>query len=178
MASIVKIILAPIKILRWLFCWVACSILFALIISTPAEGLSDEQRGAISQSCPTIKQSLRQLQKVDSRTRTYLGTTYETIINKFIVPLNIRLVKNNRPSLPGIQSEFVTTQLRFRDSYTEYMREMENLLAIDCRAQPDEFYQHLETVREKRETLRTTTVRLAELSSDQYKAVKKLRDSL
>lgn len=178
MASIVKLILAPIKLIRWLIGWIACSIILALLISTPADGLSAAQRSAISQNCPTIQQSLSQLQKVDSRTRTYLGTTYETIASKFIVPLNIRLVKNNLPILPSIQSEFTDMQVQFRNSYTEYMREMENLLGIDCRTQPDEFYQHLETVRKKRAILRSTTIRLAELSDEQYKATQDLRKKL
>lgn len=178
MGFIVKLILFPLKFLRWLISLIVIAAILVLLFPKPAEGLSETQREAVSQNCSNIKQSLVQLQKVDSRTRTYLGTTYETILTRFIVPLNLRLVKNNRPSLPTIQSDFTTEQVKFRDSYTDYMRELESLIGVDCSTQPDEFYAHLETVRAKRSTLRGTTVRLAELADEQYRVVQDLRRSL
>lgn len=178
MGFIIKLILFPLKFLRWIIGLLVIAAALVIIFSTPAEGLSEAQRGAVSQNCSDIKQSLTQLQKVDSRTRTYLGTTYETILTRFIVPLNLRLVKNNRPSLPTIQSNFTAEQVKFRDFYTEYMRELENLISIDCSVQPDEFYDHLEVVRGKREVLRKTTVRLSELADEQYRTVFDLRSSL
>lgn len=178
MGFIVKLILFPLKFLRWLIGLVVIAAALVIIFPAPVEGISETQRGSISQNCSNIKQSLTQLQKVDSRTRTYLGTTYETILTRFIVPLNLRLVKNNRPSLSTIQSDFTAEQVKFRDSYTDYMRELENLISIDCSAQPDDFYAHLETVREKRSILRETTVRLARLADEQYRVVSDLRNSL
>lgn len=175
---IVRLILLPLRLLSWLVSLLVIAALLVLLFPRPAEGLSDAQRGAISQNCFTIKQSLTQLQKVDSRTRTYLGTTYETILTRFIVPLNLRLVKNNRPSLPNIQSDFTAEQVKFRESYTEYMRELESLISVDCSVHPDDFYQRLETVRDKRSTLRASTIRLAELADAQYYAVSDLRNSL
>lgn len=178
MGFIVKIILWPLKFLCWLVGLLVIAAGLVIFFSTPVEGLSPAQRGAISQNCSTIKQSLTQLQKVDSRTRTYLGTTYETILTRFIVPLNLRLVKNNRPSLPNIQSDFTAEQVKFRESYTDYMRGLEELIATDCSVQPDEFYQRLEVVRGKREVLRATTVRLSRLADEQYRLVFDLRSSL
>lgn len=178
MDFIVKLILFPLKFLCWLVGLLVIAMGLVIFFSTPVEGLSQAQRGAISQNCSTIKQSLTQLQKVDSRTRTYLGTTYETILTRFIVPLNLRLVKNNRPSLPNIQSDFTAEQVKFRESYTDYMRGLEELIATDCSVQPDEFYQRLEVVRGKREVLRATTVRLSHLADEQYRAVFDLRSGL
>lgn len=178
MGFIVKLILFPLKLLRWLISLVIIAAALVIIFSSPAEGLSDNQRDAVSQNCSNIKQSLTQLQKVDSRTRTYLGTTYETILTRFIIPLNLRLVKNNRPSLPTVQYDFTAEQVKFRDSYTDYMRELENLINIDCSVQPDDFYARLEVVRDKRSILRETTVRLAQLADEQYRIVRDLRSSL
>ncbi len=175
---IAKLILFPFKLIKWLILWIVGMILLTIIFASPVEGLSAEQQGAISQHCSTIKQSLLQLQKNDSRTRTYLGTTYETIANKFIRPLNLRLVNNSRPTIADIQSDFATGQTRFRDAYTEYMRELEGLIAIDCREHPDEFYTKLATVREKRGNLRVATSNLNQLATKQYDAVVKLRSSL
>ncbi len=178
MGFISKLIIFPFKLAKWLILWAVVSFVLVALFSTPVEGLSERQQGAISQNCSTIQQSLSQLQKIDSRTRTYLGTTYETIANRFIIPLNLRLVKNNRPTLSEIQTEFTLEQAKFRDAYTDYMRELESLIVCDCKNHPDEFYQKLVTTREKRAILRTTTEKLSMLSSQQYSAVLDLRSRL
>ncbi len=178
MGFISKLILFPFKLAKWLVLWAIVTLALVMLFSTPVEGLSERQRGAISQNCSTIQQSLSQLQKIDSRTRTYLGTTYETIANRFIIPLNLRLVKNNRPTFSEIQTEFTLEQAKFRDAYTEYMRELEALIVADCKHSPDDFYQRLITTREKRATLRATTEHLSALSTQQYAAVLDLRSRL
>ena len=168
-------------VLRYgLYCIIAlsCAVCLTLIISTPAEGITKKQQNAIMQNCTTIKQTIFQLQKVDSRTRTYLGTTYEMVLSRFIVPLNLRLVKNNRPTLPDIQSEFTTMQDQFRSEYTEYMRELETLAAVDCSVHPDEFYGRLQIVREKRANLHQTSETLSKLAEELYMKVATLKDSL
>lgn len=159
--------------------WGTVAILAASSICVaPTAALSDIERDAISQNCSTIQQTLGQLQKIDSRTRTYLGTTYETIFNKFITPLNLRLVKNNLPTLSALQTEFSIEQAKFRDAYTNYMRDLEALIAIDCRLNPDGFYEQLILTRAKREDLRESTAKLTELAEKQYRAVTDLRASL
>lgn len=178
MGFIVRLLLFPLKVIKWLILVIVCSIAISVLLSTPADGLSEEQRGAISQNCSTIKQSLSQLQRVDTKTRNYLGTTYETLVNKFIVPLNLRLVKNNRATLPHIQSNFSLKQSEFRSTYTEYMREMEVLMGRDCQKLPDEFYEQLEVVRKKRSSLRKITQELAQLAEEQYASVLDLRQKL
>lgn len=144
------------------------------------KGLTETQLNAIMQNCGSIKQSLQQLQHVDSRTRTYLGSAYEAISGRFITPLNLRLVKLGKPSteLFAIQNDFTDAQSDFRNEYVNYMREMETLVAIDCAAHPEEFYRKLETVRQKREELRLVTEKLSELAQEQYKAVENLRGKL
>ncbi len=138
------------------------------------EPVDEEARlSAVAENCANIKYALSQLQRSDSRTRTYLGTSYEAISGRFIVPLNLRLERNNRPSeqLLHIQSEFMTTLTDFRLAYTDYMRELEILTAIDCSAQPADFYNHLETTRTKRAALQAVTQKLNTLAGEQYQAV-------
>lgn len=178
MVSIAKLIVFPLKFAKWILRWAICTLILIALFSTPVEGISELQRGAISQNCATIQQALGQLQKVDSRTRTYLGTTYETIANRFITPLNLRLVKNNLPTLSSIQADFSLEQVKFRNAYTDYMRELETLIVMDCTTKPDEFYGRLVIVREKRAILRETTVSLANLADQQYAAVEDLRSRL
>lgn len=145
-----------------------------------AVDLSDAQQTAISQNCTHIIESLQQLQHVDSRTRTYLGTAYESISGRFITPLNLRLVKLGKPSslLFEIQGNFTDAQAQFRSSYVEYMRDLETLIATDCNAHPEDLYDHLLTTRKKRETLRLNAKRLSELAEEQYQAVVQLKKEL
>ena len=149
---------------------------------TPADKTSDESARleAISENCANIKLALTQLQHADSRTRTYLGTSYETISSRFITPLNLRLERDNRSSgkLLSIQSEFITAQSDFRLAYTEYMRNLESLTAIDCSLEPKTFYQQLETTRTKRSALQTIVQKLNTLAEKQYQAVADLEKSL
>ncbi len=142
--------------------------------------LTNEERDAVVQNCSNIKQSLAKLQHSDSRTRTYLGTAYESINGRFITPLNLRLVKNNIPSaeLFQVQSKFAAAQADFRGDYIDYMRELESLITVDCVLQPQEFYDKLEIVRDKRAKLRSDTQELAELAQEQYKSVEELQKSL
>lgn len=149
-----------------------------LLYSISAHAISETQRASIVQNCSTIRQSLGQLQKVDSKVRTYLGTSYETIATKFITPLNLRLVKNNRPTLSEIQADFNDEQNHFRSSYTDYMRELEGLIATDCQSHPDDFYDRLVIVRQKRAILHDSAERMSKLAHDQYQAVLNLRNSL
>lgn len=160
----------------------ACSLVvvstIAPVSATTKSEISKEEMNAIVSNCSTIKQSLSQLQKADSKTRTYLGTTYETIAGKFITPLNLRLVRNNRPTLSEIQSDFSAEQTKFRDSYTEYMREMETLTAINCQTEPEKFYNQLVVVRERRAKVRLAVEELNQLTTAQYQAVVKLQKEL
>lgn len=148
--------------------------------SSTNQSQSPERLAYISANCTSIKQSLTQLQHADSRTRTYLGSSYETVANNFISPINLRLVRNNRPApaLMNIQSEFSITQANFRNQYTTYMRDLETLIATDCQAHLEEFATRLDTARTSRANLHDTTARLAQLISEQQTAVRKLQEEL
>lgn len=165
-------IFAGLVLAGMVFAWFAPS-----VVATGGQNsdikLSDEQIGAISQNCSTIKQSLEQLQYADSRTRTYLGSIYETLANKFITPLNLRLVKNNLSTLP-VQAEFMATQTKFKDAYTDYMKVLGETIATDCKNEPENFYQKLEMARTRRATLKEWTDKLDELTGEQYQDVQKL----
>jgi hypothetical protein len=58
------------------------------------------------------------------------------------------------------------------------MREMENLIGIDCRVEPEKFYDQLKVVRERREKVRLATEELKKLTAEQYQAVVKLRKEI
>ncbi len=148
--------------------------------AAPVCAVEGTELSNISQNCATIKQSLTQLQRADSRTRAYLGTSYEAVANNFITPLNVRLIKNNQPNsaIFAIQSEFTDMHARFRSEYTDYMRELEGLIAVDCRNNPQDFYNRLEATRNHRAALQKVVVRMNELIQEQHQAVAKLREEI
>jgi len=142
--------------------------------------LAPERLAHISENCTFIKQALTQLQRADSRTRTYLGSFYETVANNFLSPINLRLVKNNRsaPDLMNIQSDFSITQTAFRNRYTSYMRDLESLISTDCEARPEEFATRLDVARSSRANLHESAAHLNQLISEQETAIRKLQESL
>lgn len=183
MAYIKQISVGLVAVVLMALCLGTCSVLHAQAQektedepTTPTE----EQLTAVMQNCSNIKQSLAQLQRADSRTRTYLGSAYETIASRFITPLNLRLVKNGKPvtKLVQVQTDFTAAQASFRDDYVKYMREMENLVAIDCVNKPEDFYHKLEEVRARREELREVTSKLGELAKEQYQTVDEMKEKL
>ena len=58
------------------------------------------------------------------------------------------------------------------------MRELEQLIATDCRTAPDDFYDQLVTTRSARSVLSDAALELNGLAEDQYQAVLDLRSSL
>ena len=122
---------------------------------TPKAKLTDDQRGEISMSCSSIKSGLKKLQVSDAKIRSLLGANYQTILNSYITPFNLRLVKNNQNlgDLSDLQSNFVLQKNDFNSLYIAYSQQFENLLSIDCQKNPDDFYNQLIITRESRKEL-------------------------
>ena len=137
---------------------------FAVGSTEPSEAKLD----IISKSCDKTVKSLKDLQKSDTRTRTSIGPVYEKLQNKFIVPLNVRLVSNSFsiPELITVQAEFVASKATFYQDFTKYSQYLEDLIAIDCKTSPSDFYKQLELVREKRSIVHQDVKNLNEILSD------------
>lgn len=155
-------------------------VLLGLFLSHPASALSEEQKGAIVQNCASIKQSLRTLQRTDARSRSYLGSAYETILSDYIAPLNLRLINTNQPNanLTTIHSNIIDVRKNFITEYTVYSQALEDLVASDCYNHPDEFYNKLQDTRRKRANVSTTTTTLRNLLSEYLTGVRKLKSTV
>ena len=142
--------------------------------------LSEDQRGAISQHCATTKQSLRTLQRTDARTRSYLGSAYESLLTNYITPLDLRLINSGQPNsnLINIHSEIIDTRKNFISEYTSYSQALEDLISTDCQSDPDNFYEKLVETRKRRAKVSSTTTTLRNLFSEHLTAVRHLRNSL
>ena len=160
----------------------AASVIFThgLSAQVSAAELSEDQTSAISQSCQTIKQNLKTLQKTDSRTRSYLGSIYQTFLSNYITPLNLSLIKHNRPStdITGLYSDFLSVRTEFANKFTSYSQSFEELLNIDCKNDPINFYDKLEEVRKKRSSLNSSVKSLRTLLGNFYIATSKLKEDV
>ncbi len=155
----------------------------ALIISfssVPVFAISETQKTSIIERCDTVKENLKSVQHQDSRTRVYLGRYYETILSKYITPLNVRLVENNLfdKNLMDNQDSFSKTRDGFIIDYIEYQKGLEDLVAMDCKTEPEVFYEKLVKIREKRKIVATDVANLKKLSTSQVELVKKLKEKL
>jgi hypothetical protein len=140
--------------------------------------LSDTQRATIMDHCDAIKSNLKSLQRVDSRTRVYLGRYYETILSNFITPLNLRLVENNisDSKLLENQTNFANKRNSFVNDFIVYQQALEELVNVNCKNEPDKFYEKLEAAREKRKVVSKDVVKLRDLTDEQVKLVEGLKN--
>lgn len=155
-----------------------------LSLSVFAEGenneinLSDTQINTIIDHCDTIKDSLKSLQRVDSRTRVYLGRYYETILTNFITPLNLRLVENNisNTQLLENQTNFANRRNNFVNNFIVYQQALEELVHINCKTEPAKFYEKLLVAREKRKVVNKDAAKLKGMTDEQMKLVEELKN--
>ena len=155
---------------------------FALIASLGGrfcvvQAISPNQSAAIVEHCDTIKDELKKVQKEDARVRVYLGGYYETILTKFITPLNVRLVENNLSSagLVENQNNFAGTKTLFANDFIAYQQGLEELVGLDCRQEPEKFYDKLTTVRQKRKIMVQDVLKMRNLISEHVRLVEGLR---
>lgn len=165
-------------------CWL---FLVSVLLLAPAAsvyadegGLSDEQKGAISQSCGTIKQTLKTLQRTDSRTRSFLGASYETFLSSYITPLNISIVKAGRSdvTISALNANLIEKRQNFVSEFTSYSQSLDALINIDCQNDPESFYEKLKDTREKRTKLEATVKAIRTNLVNHYTAVKKFQEQL
>ncbi len=142
--------------------------------------ITEEQKNTILNHCDTIKDNLRKVQREDSRARVYLGRYYETILSKFITPLNLRLVENNMSDVKLIdnQTNFAARRTGFVNDYISYQQALEEVVNIDCKAEPVKFYEKLKVAQERRKNVNKDVTKMRALTDEQVNLVKSLKASL
>lgn len=149
-------------------------------LALPVSALSETQEDVIVKKCNTIQETLKMVQKKDARVRVYLGSLYEKILTKYIVPLNVRLVENNVTNVALIENQnaFVEARILFMDDFVNYQRYLEELTAMSCKTNPQEFYDKLELVRIKREKMTEDVGKMSGLIAKQKALVVNLKENL
>jgi len=145
-----------------------------------ARAISDEQKGLISTNCSSIKLQLKRIQKDDARNRVHLGAQYESIATNLMMNLNLRLVKNNMANaeIAEQQTTFISERDRFKNDYIGYAQELEKLLDINCKNEPQKFYNQLQKTRRKREYVDASIKRLNEILGKHRQSLLDLRERL
>ena len=160
-----------------IFCLaLVCSFGFVGMVSA----ISEEQRIAIVEKCDVIRDDLKSVQRIDARARTFLGSHFETALSKFVMPLNIRLVENNLSDLDLIenQNEFATAKAGFVVDFISYQQELESLIAMNCRTEPELFYEKLKVVRDKRKIVASDVTKMKGIVTRNLKLVTGLKEGL
>ncbi len=142
--------------------------------------MSDGQKKAVSSRCEEIKGELGSTQRADARARVYLGGYYETIIAKFITPLNVRLVENSRSAADLVenQNNLVEARGKFSDDYVAYQQGLEELVGMNCKDWPEEFYEKLAKVRAGRKAVAGDAAKIRKLIAEHMKLVGALKEEL
>ena len=160
---------------------VFCAVLTAAMPSNLfAVELTDEQIGNISSNCSSIKMQLQKVQRMDAKSRVHLGAQFEAIANSLMMNLNLRLVKNNRANgdIASQQANFSNVRERFKRDYINYQKELDALIAINCKDEPYHFYEQLETVRDRRDDMSWSINRLKEIADEHRRSVLDMREDL
>ena len=155
--------------------------MFALACqAVPAQAISKNQEVAIVENCEQIRDDLRTIQKSDAKLRVHLGSRYEMILSRFIMPLNMRLVENNlsNAKLVENQNKFADAKTLFNNDYIVYQQSLEELVAMDCKKEPSEFYEKLVKVRQKRKVMERDVLSIRTLISQHIKLVKGVEGKL
>ena len=145
-----------------------------------AAELTDEQRTAIIDHCDAIRENLRYTQRDDSRSRVYLGRYYETILSKFMTPLNLRLVENNLSDTKLIENQgnFAARRGDFVNDFIAYSQALEETIGVDCKREPERFYEKLSETRKIRKRVNSDVKKLRELTEEQIKLVGELEGKI
>ncbi len=165
------------------FCVATGLILTSVVALHPIQTYAEAEQGRldkISQNCSSIKVQLRQLQKNDTKNRVQLGSYYESITTDLMLNLNLRLVKNGIaiPELASLHTDFTNERERFKNDYIGYSQELESLLLIDCKNNPEKFSNQLDKTRAKREGVYESIYRLSEIIDKHEAAINEFKETL
>ena len=133
-----------------------------------------------SSDCETVRTSLKMLQKSDARARVYLGAYYETVLTKYMMPMNVRLIENNlsNADLVENQNSFVETRRVFSNDFINYQKSLEELVGLNCKEAPKDFYDKLVVVRQKRKIMEQDVLKMREILAQHVKLINALKGKI
>lgn len=111
----------------------------------------------ISRGCVQAQNNLRQLYEADKVTRINRGYTY-TNLSSLMSAMSARAALNmyTVPQLSSSNRTFTQLHDSFNETYRVYAIDIDNVIRMDCRSEPDHFYDLLQSIRAQRALLATT----------------------
>ena len=157
--------------------WFVIAVFVVSLVALPVGAITEEQEARIKDHCETIRENLKTVQKRDARARVYLGGYYETILSKYMTPLNVRLVENNISNVALIenQNSFAKAKAGFAEDFVGYQKALEELVLMDCKNEPGKFYEELEAVRVKRAKMEKDMAKITDLINKHRELVAELK---
>jgi hypothetical protein len=163
------------------------SILLTTIISigvnAEENNISEEKRQVISTNCQTAQVTLQQIEYNDAAARVNRGQGYETILNKYMTPLNVRVTGSQNhastaATLTDITARYQQALKTFKKNYDNYDDSITKTTHFNCSKKPENFYNLLDITRQEREKLNENITALDQLAAEYIEAVSKFKDSL
>lgn len=154
--------------------------LIVSFFAVPVGAISEGQKTAIVDHCEAIKEDLKKVQRADARARVYIGGRYETILTDFVMPMNVWLVEKNMSRTELIESQNAISEgkMGFSNDYVDYQQGLEQLVGMNCKAEPEKFYDKLVRVRQKRKKVEQDMQKMTELLDDYKAQVVKLKEAV
>lgn len=162
------------------------SLLLAAVIvvfsssTTNAIELDENRIGAISQNCSIIRERLRRIESAGAKSRVYLGTQYESIYSGLMSNFSLRLMRNGiaNQDIANQQVAFGSAREKFRNDFISYSQELKTLISMDCRNEPEKFYQQLERTRTKRAEITNSINHLNDIIAEHRRSILDIRNGL
>lgn len=147
----------------------------------PAD-LTSEKRDVVVQTCVSAQTVMQKIQHNDAATRVNRGQSYETIVSRFMTPLNTRSTSNGYNSsatlLTDTTKRYQQALESFKDHYESYDNAVSSALKTKCKDKPELFYGYVEDARRERQNVATDVGVLSGLISEYQANVLKLRSEV
>lgn len=150
---------------------VLCAALAALMGSVAVIGqvaraketpMTEAHVARIRANCVEAQSALRQIHQSDVLMRINRGQLYEQISTKLMAPLNSRIALNRLDSadLVSTTAKYEKQLGTFRSAYQSYDKAMNDVLKMNCTAQPVAFFDAVGDARSKRKKVHEATLTL------------------
>lgn len=142
---------------------------FSGTYSVFAVSLADQRLELVRSNCVSIKNKLNQLHASDALLRVNMGQIYESMLTKLMVRFNNRISSNHlsNDSLVKASNSYSQALDGFRADYKTYEEHLSVVLSIDCKTQPSQFYESIQTTKSLRQKVHEDVTSINKYT-DQY----------
>lgn len=157
-------------------------IAFSLLQAQIVHSLSSDEETTVRQNCISVQVILQRMQYNDTANRVKHGQAYETLLSKFMLPLNSRTASNGLSAeaarLTEITDRYQQNLVSFKNGYDTYADKIDSLIRMKCKDKPQDFYQGLQEARENRGKIKANITTLDQIIEEYRVAVNQVKRSV